>query len=182
MAESRLIDKPACYSHVFTASCAATYPAGSKENDTRQKMAERTLKDELQAIAVADEESLRERFRVLFGYSSEMQCSLLRWRVAYAVQELHGGCSLTASERELLSVVAAKDPAVNPAARELPKPPPRANTTWRREYKGKVYTIRADGNGHYVYEGDGKTYRSPTVVARIITGTHISGRAFFGMK
>ncbi len=62
-----------------------------------------------------------------------------------------------------------------PAARRaLPAP----GTQITRSYKGRtvVVTVLADG-----FEHAGKRYRSLSAAAKAITGTHVSGHAFFGL-
>ncbi len=62
-----------------------------------------------------------------------------------------------------------------PAARRA-LPAPGSQLT--RVYKGRtvVVTVLADG-----FEHAGKRYRSLSAAARAITGTHVSGHAFFGL-
>lgn len=113
----------------------------------------------------------------------ELGTSLLRARVAYAVQEARTGLHLTASETAALVYIAKSDPIINPGIRPVAKAKTyRAGKTWTRVYRGVRHAIRADGRGRFIYDGDGETYASPTAIARRITGTHISGRAFFGIN
>lgn len=46
----------------------------------------------------------------------------------------------------------------------------------RKNYKGRDVTVQIIDSG-FVY--DGKPYRSLSAIAKLITGTHINGRAFF---
>ena len=54
----------------------------------------------------------------------------------------------------------------------------KAGTTLVREWRGHTHTIvvREDG-----FEYEGERYRSLTVIAERITGTHWSGPRFFGV-
>ena len=48
-----------------------------------------------------------------------------------------------------------------------------------REWKGQTYVVTKTDN-HYVY--DNTTYKSLSAIAKVITGNHISGPKFFGLK
>lgn len=48
-----------------------------------------------------------------------------------------------------------------------------------REWKGHTYLVTKTDN-NYVYKG--KSYKSLSAIAKIITGNHISGPKFFGLK
>ena len=49
-----------------------------------------------------------------------------------------------------------------------------------REWQNEVHEVQAIDTGHFIYRG--KTYRSLSLIARQITGTHQSGPRFFGMR
>jgi len=55
----------------------------------------------------------------------------------------------------------------------------KAGTRIIREWKGKTYEIQISEVG---YEFEGRTYRSLSPIANLITGTRWSGPAFFGTK
>ena len=48
-----------------------------------------------------------------------------------------------------------------------------------REWQGKTYRVSITAGG---YEYQGQTYRSLTAIAKLITGSHWSGPAFFGLN
>lgn len=174
---------PTGYCPPITASCdpaSEKWPVVQAERNTGDV----TVGEEVAEIAKADSETIRERYRQLFGVSpGELGTSLLRARVAYAVQEARTGLHLTVSETAALEHIAKSDPIINPGIRTVAKAKTyRAGKTWTRVYRGVRHAIRADGRGRFIYDGDGETYASPTAIARRITGTHISGRAFFGIN
>jgi hypothetical protein len=55
----------------------------------------------------------------------------------------------------------------------------KAGSTLVREWRGQTHTVLVRENG-FEYEGD--RYRSLTVIAERITGTHWSGPRFFGVR
>lgn len=174
---------PTGYYPPITASCdpvTEKRPVVQAERNTGDV----TVGEEVAEIAKADSETIRERYRQLFGVSpGELGTSLLRARVAYAIQEARTGLHLTVSETAALEHIAKSDPIINPGIRTVAKAKTyRAGKTWTRVYRGVRHAIRADGRGRFIYDGDGETYASPTAFARRITGTHISGRAFFGIN
>lgn len=172
-----------CYSQSITASCPPVTGEGPMPKAER-KADEVTVAEEVAEIAAMPPETIRERYRQLFGVSpGELGTSFLRRRVACAVQEARSGLHLTPSEKAALERIAKFDPLINPGLRPVAKAKTyRAGKTWTRVYRGVRHAIRADGHGRFIYEGDGETYASPTAIARRITGTHISGRAFFGIN
>jgi Protein of unknown function (DUF2924) len=54
----------------------------------------------------------------------------------------------------------------------------KAGMTLVREWRGHTHTVLVDENG---FEYEGQRYRSLTVIAERITGTHWSGPRFFGV-
>lgn len=53
-------------------------------------------------------------------------------------------------------------------------------TVLHRDFDGKQYKVLVLGDGRYEFEG--KTYKSLSAIAKLITGTQWSGPAFFGLK
>jgi hypothetical protein len=56
---------------------------------------------------------------------------------------------------------------------------PTPGTILSREYKGVVHQVRVLANG---FEYDGSVYKSLTAIAKVITGQHCSGFAFFKLN
>lgn len=143
-----------------------------------------TAEHEVADIAAMDGNALREKYRHLLGTEpGGLSETFMRQRMSFLVQSLRTGVSLTPTERGLLETIAKRDPALNPSARPLPKAKTYRNgKTWSRVYKGVKHVVTVDAFGRYVYQQDGQTYSSPTAIARMITGTHCSGRKFFGIE
>ena len=55
----------------------------------------------------------------------------------------------------------------------------KIGTRFVREWQGETHEVLAIEDGSFVYRGE--TYRSLSIIAREITGTHQSGPRFFGL-
>ena len=111
--------------------------------------------------------------------AASMSRQLLRLAVGYKMQEeVSGGLS----RRALLQFSTLK--TVSGTTRFVDSSnlvrATRSGTKLIREWQGKVHEVLALEDGQFAYGG--KTYRSLTVIARQITGTHQSGPRFFGLK
>jgi hypothetical protein len=106
-------------------------------------------------------------------------------RLAYRIQELaHGGLALTAREKmnRLLDDAGYDDiGAVRASRRGLPRKrgPAILGTRLIREWNGERHEVTAVEGG---FEFRGRRYRSLSAIAKLITGTHWSGPAFFGLR
>ena len=124
---------------------------------------------------------LREEWQHYFGPEApaSMSRELLRLAVGYKMQEeVPGGLS----RRALLQLSTLKTVTGTRSLSDASNlvPAPRAGTKLIREWQGKVHEVLALEAGQFAYGG--KTYRSLTMIARQITGTHQSGPRFFGLK
>ena len=135
----------------------------------------------LQKLVNLELPDLREEWQHYFDRKApaSMSRELLRLAVGYKMQEeLSGGLS----RRTLLQLSTMKMVA---GARSLSDasnlvPAPRSGTKLIREWQGKVHEVLTLEDGQFAYGGT--TYRSLTMIARQITGTHQSGPRFFGLK
>jgi hypothetical protein len=100
--------------------------------------------------------------------------------IAYARQERHYG-GLTrpvAKELDRLLARVLRDDATD--ARKSPTSPlPRTGTILVREWRGTTYQVTVGDDG---FLWNGKTHRSLSSIARVITGTNWNGPRFFGMR
>ena len=124
---------------------------------------------------------LRARWQHYYNTAAaaSMSRQLLRLAVGYKMQEeVSGGLS----RRALLHLSTLK--TVSGTASFLDSSnlvrAMRSGTKLIREWQGKVHEVFALEDGQFAYGG--KTYRSLTMIARQITGTHQSGPRFFGLK
>jgi hypothetical protein len=106
-----------------------------------------------------------------FGISRDL---LIR-TLAYELQQCaHGGPNL-ALRRRLQTLAAASEKGARSFA---PGVVLRSGSTLVREWRGHTHTVLVQEGG---FEYEGERYRSLTVIAERITGTHWSGPRFFGV-
>ncbi|WP_443749365.1 DUF2924 domain-containing protein [Asticcacaulis solisilvae] len=134
--------------------------------------------DEVSAIAIADRSILLEEWQALYGPSVPKNIStlLLRRALAHRLQEkardglkpaLRQYLRQVAETHKPLKLIKAPEPALASGSRLI------------REWNGKTYEVTMLAEGQF--EMDGKTYRSLTQIARMITGVAWSGPRFFGL-
>ncbi len=140
------------------------------------------------ARQIADLESLsldelRGRWRDLFGTEPPgySKAHLVR-RLAYRIQELaHGG--LTDATRAALRATAERDCAGGQGARLVRRNAndggPVAGTVFVRTWRDQRHEVTVVEDG---FEYAGRTYRSLTAIAKVITGAHWNGKLFFGLR
>ena len=123
-------------------------------------------------------DELRAEWRRLYrSMPPRLSQDLMRRAIAYRIQEKAFGGLSAASKRKL------KDHAtqieITGRVRPDSRPVVRSGARLVREWNGRTYTVTVteDGFGY-----GGKTYRSLTRVARVITGAHWSGPRFFGLN
>lgn len=121
---------------------------------------------------------LRETREDLFGAPPpQVFRAYLQRRLACRIQELAmGGAEAVDKRLEALDKQQRND-RLRPKSKSLLKM--AAGTKLLREYKGVEYHITALPDGEF--EHNGKRYKSLTQVANEITGTWVSGPAFFGL-
>ncbi len=131
--------------------------------------------DELNRMSMAQ---LRKRWADLMGTDpGRLGRQYLMRRLAYRVQELaYGGLSKQA--RKQLDAVADGKPAKK-VRRKYDRTILSTGTRLLREWHGVRYEVIVEAGG---FRYDGKCYRSLTAAAYAITGQHISGNHFFGIK
>ena len=97
--------------------------------------------------------------------------------ITYKLQERAlGGLSKSLMRKlEHLNV----EPAVSDEAKSTPPVSLKPGTRLVREWHGVTHTVLVHAEG---VEWNGRRYRSLTVVAREITGSHWSGPRFFGLR
>ncbi len=123
-------------------------------------------------------DELRAEWRRLYRSAPpRLSRDLMRRAIAYRIQEKAFGGLSAASKRKL------KDHAtqieITGRVRPDPRPVVRSGARLVREWNGRTYTVTVTEDG---FEYGGKTYRSLTKVARMITGAHWSGPRFFGLN
>ena len=129
-----------------------------------------------------DSAMLKQLWQELFNETAPRQKrDYLIPRLAWRIQELAYGGLKPKTQTEIDRLVRSNKPIT---AQSLKNNPPRTQhiavgTQLIREYKGVEYHVTVTRNG---FELDGKTYKSLSEVARVITGTRWSGPVFFGLN
>jgi len=129
----------------------------------------------LAELMVLGRATLTERWSSVFGCPAprHAQAALLRgalaWHHQMAVKAKAGSGGVEPMVRRLRRAVAASTPVqvIAPGTRLL------------REWQDQTHHVTVLPKG---FDYNGKTYRSLTAVARVITGTAWSGPAFFGLR
>ena len=133
----------------------------------------------LTSLEKLDSSNLQMRWRELFGRNAPARLGpdLLRRAIAYRLQELAvGGLSRQAQLR-----LKAAGQRSGKEAGSCPQPAIiKPGTRFVREWQNEAHEVQAIDTGDLVYRG--KIYRSLSVIAREITGTHQSGPRFFGIR
>ena len=137
---------------------------------------------EITAIDQLGIAALRERWREIYGTeaSARLGSEFLKRALAFHLQEqMLGGLSrqtrlrLKALEKRPAGARADRSRLASPAS-------VKTGTRFLREWKGVTHEVTAIETGQFVYRGI--VYRSLSVIAREITGTHQSGPRFFGIN
>lgn len=150
-----------------------------KNKKAQTKTTKRQALDRLlEQLPLMERKALQKHWRDLFGRepSLALRRETLIPILACGIQEqAFGGLreSTARKLRELVNDNAAGEAVAPTTAR------PKAGTRYVREYDGKLHEVTVLDIG---YEFEGKSYRSLTEVAKIITGTKWSGPVFFGQK
>ena len=145
----------------------------------------------LQRLSLAE---LRQQHSQLFPdeKAAPANKAYLQRRLAYRLQEIaYGGLSSQGQDRlqqliqqhdpinhtseKLAASTESKTDSAKPLRdRRLPIP----GTVLTKVYKGVPFQVKALAKG---FEFQGKTYRSLTAIAKVITGMHWNGYLFFGL-
>lgn len=107
---------------------------------------------------------------------------LLEYAAAYNIQVRRYGGLKPSTKKKLRQIAeAARERRLNGTKAEVPKPRRRlgSGTRLMRDWHGTTHIVDVvDGGFRY----DGKTYKSLSEIAKLITGAHWSGPRFFGVK
>jgi len=149
-----------------------------------------TIAAQLTALHGMSAAQLRTQYRELFGEdTTSHNRDFLFKRIAWRLQEqAFGGLSQRTKDRLIALVdesqIRVRPPQTFHAGVEVGPLPavapvePSAGKIISRLYKGEQIDVAVLDNG-FLY--DGKLYASLTAIAKAITGSHCSGRAFFGL-
>ncbi|MBK8159099.1 MAG: DUF2924 domain-containing protein [Rhodospirillaceae bacterium] len=136
-----------------------------------------SLDQQLLALEDLEIATLRQRWREFYPGQAPglMSRELLRLAIGYKLQEqVFGGLG----RRTQLGLAAFKSESKK--GRTSVTPVPKSGTKFIRQWQGTVHEVLTLENGQLAYRG--KTYKSLTLIAKLITGTHQSGPRFFGLR
>lgn len=139
---------------------------------------------ELRAMTVPE---LVEQYEVVFGKPPRVKHRQWLWRrIAWKVQEQRLGGLSTVAKRRLDELISDLDLPLDGegtkhgtlSGKGARQGDPPVGTTLTREWKGQEVQATSVEGG---WEHDGVLYRSLSGVAKAVTGSHLSGRAWFGL-
>jgi len=148
----------------------------------------KSVASEVATLRQLDRPALLERYRAEFGKEPRIKRPdhLFR-KLAWRLQEQRlGGLSIAAKAKLdglIASIELPTDASARTAVKTL-KPVARDSglsigTTLEREFRGRKVLVRVVDGG---FEADGVVYKSLSAAACAISGQHVSGRAWFGLK
>lgn len=175
---------PPCYVADITASYSPHPRTAGCGPTSKQTMTEYVQK-QLAQLKDADDATIDPRYKELVSDIADPHRFSREWklqRIAYALQSAATGDKLSEQELQTLAFLATKDWRCNPSVRKPMKQErkPTRGSTFIRSYKGKDYEMTVDSLGRFVYEG--RVYRSCTSIAREITGSHVNGKIWWGLR
>ena len=130
------------------------------------------LTQELSALAALGRAGLAERWAAVFDCPAPSRCRapLLRGAIAWKLQmQAHPEWRTASAPARLVRSLRQAAPSVALTS----------GTRLLREWQGRTHQVLVVAKG---FEYDGKSYRSLTAIARVITGTPWSGPLFFGLR
>jgi len=163
---------------LFTHDYGIMWAVFDMEGPIAMNKSEELITSQLAVVERYDLDTLRGRYREFFRADpARLGEDFMRSRIMHRVQELYLG-GLNESELATIAAIQRKDDKVNSSARPSRKAPVR-NVTYERTYKGQTYYLEHHGGNRYYMNGT--LYKSLTAAATAITGTHLSGKAFWGI-
>ncbi len=138
------------------------------------------IRRQIAALDGLDMDGLRRKFEEIHGFPPQsFNEQNLRYRIAYRLQEFQFG-GLSKATEELLESMADADPLANLESVPARNYSNARGTRFVREWRGREYVVTVLGPKQFEY--DNEMFTSLTAVATKITGTHQSGKSFFGVK
>jgi len=150
---------------------------GGNRNDRARKPGLSDIEAKIAGLVDRSTQELRLAWRQLhrteppFGMSRDL---LIR-SLAYDLQQRAHGSPNRSLHRRLQTLAADPERGARAVDRGVVL---KAGSTLVRQWRGHAHTVLVRENG---FEYEGQRYRSLTVIAERITGTHWSGPRFFGV-
>ncbi len=150
--------------------------ADGRRSDARSEDAVAT---KLRALEQMDYVALHDEWRRLYRAHPPKRVSrdLLQLGVAWKIQEKANGGLSAALKRRLSDLAKTMEQDGDLARNRVARLKPGAKLI--REWQGETHTVAVLEDG---FEWQGKRWRSLSVIAREITGSHWSGPRFFGLN
>jgi hypothetical protein len=152
-------------------------PLGSAETSAD---AQQTTTDTFAHLAGLQPSELQSRWKAFFvgKVPARLGPEIVKRAIAYRLQEIaHGGLNRTS---QLRLKAAMTNVGKSGAKANAPSLVIKPGTRFVRDWKGETHEVMASGDGSLTYRGE--AYRSLSVIANQITGTHQSGPRFFGLN
>ena len=146
---------------------------------SRRERDETALEAEIARLRDLGHDELRKRWKLLFGRSApkSLRRKFMARAVAYQMQvAVHGGLS-AATKRRLREIALAISNGDRTGVFSGVQIKP--GTQLIRQWQNATHTVMVLDEGFAL---DGRTYKSLSAVAKVITGTNWNGYAFFGIK
>jgi len=131
-----------------------------------------SLLAEINLVQRLDLNQLMNRYGRFFSGGTTRCTATLRQEIIYRLQEEHYDRRIGESTTDILNASLEKR-AERVKEREVIVPGTQFTRQWRNVTHVLIY------RGPKQYEYDGRIYKSPSVVAKLITGTNWNGREFF---
>jgi hypothetical protein len=152
---------------------------------------------EIAALRKMTMRELRQRYNELFDATST--CNNKQWllkRIIWRLQANAEGDLSERAKRRAAELANDADLRLSPPKSKCAPPPvnstpsvfvptslhdsmPPPGTVIFRLYKGQELRVMVLPDGHFEFEGE--RFRSLSALAKMITGTHVNGRKFFGI-
>ena len=140
------------------------------------------LDEDLQWLEHLSLHALQDMWRTTYGQRAprRLGAEFLRRALAYRLQEIALG-SLSRRAQLRLKAWRQRPHEDGGSTKSWPVPSMmKPGTRFVREWQGETHEVQAIENETYIYKS--KIFRSLTVIATEITGTHQSGPRFFGLR
>lgn len=138
-----------------------------------------SLTEQLAELQQLDVSALKAEWRRLFrSQPHSLSRDLIVRAIAHRCQEVAMGGLSKASARKLRAVNEQSGDSAKPPVR-TPRPAILPGARLIREWHGRTHSVTVTENG---FDYGGRSYRSLTEIAKLITGAHWSGPRFFGLS
>lgn len=132
----------------------------------------KTLLAEINEVQHLELKQLRKRYARFFDSRTTRCTATLRQEVIYRLQEEFYNRRISDEATTVLNASLEKREEMSKERESL-----LPGTQFTREWRGTKHVLVYRGPKQYEYNG--QTYRSPSVVAKMITGANWNGREFF---